>query len=633
VKLLRRGLLILLSVAVAALPAAAAPEGCSRLVAVGDLHGGYDAFVSILRETGLLDDEGRWAGGDACLVQTGDVVDRGPRSREILDLLMRLAAEVPERVHPLLGNHEVMNVVGDLRYASVEEYAAFAAEETAEERERGYRVFLESRPDLPQGEAARRAAFDEAHPPGWFAHRGAFSPAGRYGKWLLSRPVLLKLQRTLFVHGGLSPEDSTLDVDELNRLVHRDIRSYLAAREELEADGWLDPLTSFRESFLRVERRLAAEVEAGTADGALKRARRFLTLRKNHFATPACPLWNRQLAEEDEIAFAPEVTAMLDRLDVDRIVIAHTPQTTEQVDSRFDGRVYVIDTGAGPTYGGRPSGLEIRPDGTVRAVYPGESEVLALPPPLSDAEIERFLLKGKIVQRDKIPTGISHPLKVVLELDGQRRRAVFKTIDVRLRGVVRFKGVPPERDFTDSYKYDRAAYLLDRHLGMNMVPVVVLRTLSTRRGAVVDWVEEAIDGETRRDEKLDSSDSLTLKRQMEVMELFDALIYNTDRNLGNQLITTADWRLHLIDHSRAFRTHRELPKRFERRVTRVPRALYERLGALEEKPLVELTRGVLSKGQVRALLVRRDRILEKIDGDRERLGDAAVFLEDPAGGE
>jgi hypothetical protein len=65
----------------------------------------------------------------------------------------------------------------------------------------------------------------------------------------------------------------------------------------------------------------------------------------------------------------------------------------------------------------------------------------------------------------------------------------------------------------------------------------------------------------------------------------------------------------------------------------VPRALYERLGALEEKPLVELTRGVLSKGQVRALLVRRDRILEKIDGDRERLGDAAVFLEDPAGGE
>jgi hypothetical protein len=104
---------------------------------------------------------------------------------------------------------------------------------------------------------------------------------------------------------------------------------------------------------------------------------------------------------------------------------------------------------------------------------------------------------------------------------------------------------------------------------------------------------------------------------------------NDDRNLGNQLITTSDWQLHLIDHSRSFRRSKELPKKFLGGPASLPRPLLDRLEALNEERLRELLKGLLSKARVRALLARRDRILEKIEADREEWGDALVF-QDPS---
>src|SRR5436190_1612273 len=101
--------------------------GIDRIVAVGDVHGAYDRYVEILRTAGLLDDRLRWTGGRAHLVQLGDIVDRGPDSLKALDLLDRLekdASRAGGAVHALLGNHEVMRMLGDLRFATAGEYEA-----------------------------------------------------------------------------------------------------------------------------------------------------------------------------------------------------------------------------------------------------------------------------------------------------------------------------------------------------------------------------------------------------------------------------------------------------------------------------------------------------------------------------
>src|SRR6266852_1091975 len=125
--LLRRKLLTLLLPVLAAAAAAAQDkfEGVQRIVALGDVQGDYYQFVNLLRTAGLIDGENRWTGGKTHLVQTGDVVDRGPASRRVLDLLMDLEKQANKaggRVHALLGNHETMNIYGDLRYVPEEEY-------------------------------------------------------------------------------------------------------------------------------------------------------------------------------------------------------------------------------------------------------------------------------------------------------------------------------------------------------------------------------------------------------------------------------------------------------------------------------------------------------------------------------
>ena len=116
-------------------------SGVDRIVALSDIHGAYDAVVVTRQQAGVIAEDLSWDGGETHLVITGDLLDRGPGSRQVMDLIMRLEREAERaggRVHLLLGNHEVMNLIGDVRYVSDSEYAAFADDESAEEREYWY---------------------------------------------------------------------------------------------------------------------------------------------------------------------------------------------------------------------------------------------------------------------------------------------------------------------------------------------------------------------------------------------------------------------------------------------------------------------------------------------------------------
>lgn len=163
----------------ASAPAPAAPA-VGTIVAVGDLHGDLDATLAVLQLAGLVDAEGHWAAGSTTFVQTGDTTDRGPDSKEVLELMAALMTEAEAaggRVVPLLGNHEAMNLQGDWRYVSAGDVADFGSAE---------------------------------------ARRAAFSATGPLGAWLRQRDLVAKVGDTVFVHGGVSPTWAARGLDAIN---------------------------------------------------------------------------------------------------------------------------------------------------------------------------------------------------------------------------------------------------------------------------------------------------------------------------------------------------------------------------------------------------------------------------------
>jgi hypothetical protein len=599
---------------------------CDRVVAIGDLHGGYEPFVRILREARLIDENGAWADPRACLVQLGDVADRGGRPRLIYERIMDLERQAPGRVAMLLGNHEVMNMVGDLRYTNRSEFEEFAEDETSEERAAGFAAYRES--GLASGDAAKdRIDFDSRFPPGWFAHRREFSPAGRYGAWLLRRPVLHLANGTLFVHGGVTEEIAREGVGAANRRARAEIEEFLRLRDRLVAAGVLGSLVTFTESFPLVAGKMEAlgpEAARGGGPGWVEDARRYLALSDALAFSATGPLWNRDLATMDEDRLSATIGPLLSRLGAARVVVGHTTQDDGRIHARAGRRVFLVDTGAGAAYGSRSSALEIDWTGRILAIYPGSSEPLDVAS-VPDDVVERFLREGKVIESREIGSGITHPRHVVLERDGLTLAAAFKSVDIHRQEPTRMERSGLTFEYTDSYKNERAAYLLDRLLGIGMVPPSVLRSLEGVEGALVEWVVDAVNERQRIDGDLKPADPLLLTRQRDVMKVLDALIANADRNLGNQLTTPLDFKLHLIDHSRSFRLEHTVPEAYRREPSSLPRALLDRLEGLEQNSLEAALAGLATRAQVKALLYRRDVIVRKVEADRRQYGDAIVF--------
>src|SRR5438270_1061352 len=209
-----------LALAVTSSGASAAPP--QRIVAVGDLHGDYSAWQDIARGAGLIDAKGHWMGGKTILVQLGDITDRGPDSLNIVRSLQQLQKEAPRKggkAIAVLGNHEAMNLLGDNRYTTPGEYAAFADDQSAARRERVYdanRARLEAAARAADPKATPqqvRSAWTVEHPLGWVEHRLAWSPSGELGKWATSNSAIIKIGSTLFVHGGVSAEYAKLGIN------------------------------------------------------------------------------------------------------------------------------------------------------------------------------------------------------------------------------------------------------------------------------------------------------------------------------------------------------------------------------------------------------------------------------------
>jgi hypothetical protein len=255
----------------------------------------------------------------------------------------------------------------------------------------------------------------------------------------------------------------------------------------------------------------------------------------------------------------------------------------------------------------------------------------ALPPngEIGDEEMETILLDGKLLGWRELGTGVTHPLLLRLEGGGRTLEALYKTVDIEQEGVSQDEeGETTPVYFVDRHRHERAAYLLDRRLGLMMVPVAVNREVDGKEGAVVHWIQDTITEQERRDRDLPLPPGLLVQR--DIMFVFDALTYNVDRHLENCLLDLEAERLYLIDHSRAFDLTPGLPEGFRELRLSLPRELVTRLGGLTEKDLRRLLRGLVSRRRIQVLLDRRDRILAKIEEDRQRYGESGAFLEEGA---
>lgn len=245
---------------------------------------------------------------------------------------------------------------------------------------------------------------------------------------------------------------------------------------------------------------------------------------------------------------------------------------------------------------------------------------------LTPAQIEAFLLRAKILRTRAAGAGVTNSLRATLSDGSLTHDAQIQTID-QAKPVFRPATGPPEFSFTDSYRFNVAGYRVAAMLGLDNVPVSVERTVSGKEAAVTWWIDDVMMDEKERTTKvLTGPDPERTAMQVHVMRVFDELIQNRDRNTGNLLWTT-DWKMWLIDHTRAFRTGDELLK--PDLLQRVERSLFERLKGLTAPGLAKTAEGSLKNYEIAALLKRRDLIVKLFEARIAERGEGRVLYNLP----
>lgn len=227
----------------------------------------------------------------------------------------------------------------------------------------------------------------------------------------------------------------------------------------------------------------------------------------------------------------------------------------------------------------------------------------------TDAERETFLKKARIVRTRAAPKGVTNTSRVTLSDGVVTHDASVQTIE---EAKARFDTpYGTELNFKDSWRFNLAAYRIDRLLELGMVPTTTERHYRSKPASFTWWVDDLLmDEQERIRQKQRVPDADNWNQQMWITRLFDQLIANADRNLTNLLIDR-HWTIWIIDHSRAFRTN-PAPA-VPANLSKVERGLLERLRQLRADALKKAVGDYLEPAQITTLLQRRDRIIEHFD--------------------
>ncbi len=249
-------------------------------------------------------------------------------------------------------------------------------------------------------------------------------------------------------------------------------------------------------------------------------------------------------------------------------------------------------------------------------------------PKLSEEEMKEFLLHAKIVKAKSTPKGITSPLRLTLTDGKITHDAGFQRVD-EYKARQEFPDGHSELNFVDSYRYDIAAYELAKLLGLgDMMPVTVERKYNGSSGAISWWLPAKMDEVTRYTKKIVPPDIEAWNKQMYKKRIFAQLVYDTDPNLTNVLIS-ADWHLWMIDFTRAFRLDKDLLSVKNLEDTMVERRLLEKLRKLDRDELTRETKGYLTKPEIDGVMSRRDKIVKFYENLIAKNGEKSVIYDDP----
>ncbi len=581
-----------------------------KIVAIGDLHGDYDNFVKILTHprVGLVDDGLHWTGGKTHLVQTGDVMDRGDHARKIFDLLMRLEKEAEAaggKVHVLIGNHEEATITGISLgypdYVSTKQFVSFLPENFRKSREK---KFISG---LPAEEKARVQALGEdldKNPDLLDFWAGVLSDVKKtndpeaalayirnfnrtYGKWLLQKNIVIKINDIIFAHGGINLEFSKWKLKDLNEVCRIELSAYARRPTKPLIGG--QPFTP------------------------------------KFVYNPQSPLWYRQ----DEVASQAEIDEILANLGAGRMVVGHnflgsggaSPIILDEDSvARFENKVWMIDTGIGYT------DLEgflyalIVDDGNFN-FFSSPAEPAAQSPeadpasngPQTPEEVENFLKMSIPMVVVPAASGRTEPWKVRMESNGITRWAQFKYINR-----------PRPASIPDSFSYEIAAFKLNKHLGLDLVPPAVLRTIKDTPGSLQIFVENAMREADRKRENIVPPDPESFDREMVDLKVFENLVYDACGNDRDTLIQKDTGKVYRVDFSEAFAPENGTIPGCE--ILRCSRRLYQELLDWDQDKVTTLLAPYLNEEEIRALYARQGAIVRMIQEQIETRGENEVLF-------
>jgi len=278
--------------------------------------------------------------------------------------------------------------MGDFPYVTPGIYASFADGKSEKLRQDTYREYLKWYKDhaqllslLPEGFSPQESEADwmAHHPPGFIEQREAFSPNGRYGKWLREHAVVARIGDSVFVHGGIHPRLAAMKLDAINARVRDEIRSFDIAKQYLIEQGLVLPFFTLDEITAVARGQLILESKSSQQDERrIKVLQWFMDLGGLLCVNSDGPLWFRGYAQWSDEEGDPLIEKLLQAYQAAHLVVGHTPQRSGSITSRFGGKVLLIDTGMLRSYYpfGRVSALEIQDDGKFVAQYTDHQEPL-----------------------------------------------------------------------------------------------------------------------------------------------------------------------------------------------------------------------------------------------------------------
>ena len=243
---------------------------------------------------------------------------------------------------------------------------------------------------------------------------------------------------------------------------------------------------------------------------------------------------------------------------------------------------------------------------------------------LTCTEMEEFLRLGKIGQTKDIPKGVTLPTRATLEYNGVQHDAAVQTVNISQAVYQTIKGT--ELNFKDYWAYNVAGYELAKILELNMLPPYVERKVGLRAASLSWWVNDSIMELDRKNRKMEPPDLDSWNKQMYAVRVWHQLIYDTDPNLTNVLVTK-DWQIWIIDCTRAFRLYKEL--RDPKDLVKCDRRLLAKLRTLDRDMLRGKLSRWLTKSEIDGVVSRAGRIVSFFDKEAAAKGEGAVLYDFP----